>query len=534
MQAVLRIPADKRPRSGRVGDVIAMLCQESRDPVEQILLLHREGGRDLPLGVLHVRVEAGENPPASLRHRLPGTGQTARGDVRVGQVPQPLGAGRLSQVQRTGDPVGAQPAGHLDLRGQPFRQHLAVASDALGEKRRRLENSLVQYARQHLNETDNPSVRIALERALTLDQANWLAHAWLGDILRRNGEFTQARVHLDLAADAMPNSAWVAGTRGQVLYALDQPEALDELRRAADLDVNGSLPWLHAQLGDAYRLARRYHEALAELDRATKLAPGDAWAWALTGATQSLLADWEKARSSLDKAIRLDPGCAWALAVKASLLAKIDEADDALHTICAALDADPKIYWAWGLKSSLLDRLDADAAEQEQAARNGLQLQPDDIFLLISLAEALLRKRRGDAAESCFRAVVDSVAASSELRVDDLQHIAWCHLRLHHYDQAVDCLSELLAKNYKISAGYDLGLVLLCAGRQGVALDEYEEGAARTRSEPHAGRRRNLARVARHDLERMLEDGQIEPGLDVEKVKQVLDQMLLADAATDA
>ena len=427
----------------------------------------------------------------------------------------------------TGDELGASDELAAGLSMRPDDASLLSERAAVAA-------SLVWYARRHLEETENPSVRLALERVLALNPEYWLAHAWLGEILLREGEFTEARVHLDLAAGGMPDSAWVAGTRGQVLYALGQPEALDELRRGADLDVGGRLPWLHTQLGDAYRLAHRYQEALAELNRATKLAPDDAWAWAVMGATQSLLGDWEKARSSLDKAIRLDPGYAWALAVKANLLAKIDELDDALRTIRASLDADPKLDWAWGLKSSLLDRLDLDPAEQEQAACNALELQPGDIFLLIRLAEALLRQQRDDEAKSHFLAGVDSAAAHSELRADNLQYLAWCHLRLRNYDQALDCLSALLAKNYEqISAGYDLGLVLLCAGRHDVALDEYEEVAAHTRSEPHAGRRRNLVGVARHDLQRILERGQIKRRPEVERVQQILDQALVTDWAAD-
>jgi len=417
-----------------------------------------------------------------------------------------------------------------------LRAGLSLRPDdpALLSERGGVAASLVRYALRHFK-TENPSVRIALERALALDQANWLAHALLGEFFRRDGEFTEARVHLDLAAEAKPDSAWVAGTRGEVLYALGLPEALDELRRGADLDVHGTLPWLHALLGDAYRIVRRYHEALTELDRATMLAPDDAWPWALTGATQSLLDDWEKARSSLDTAIRLDPDYAWALAVKANLLAKIDELDDALRTISASLKADPKDFWAWGLKSSLLDRLDQDPAEQEQAALNGLQLQPGDVFLLLHLAEALIRQRRDDEAESHLRAAVDSAAASPELRADTLQYLAWCHLHLRHYDQALDCLSAVLANNYKLlSAGYDLGLALLCAGRHDVALEEYEELVARTRSQPHAGRRRNLVRVALHDLQRMLQYGQIEPGPEVERVQQILKHALIADSAAEA
>jgi tetratricopeptide (TPR) repeat protein len=104
---------------------------------------------------------------------------------------------------------------------------------ALLSERDAVEGSLVRYVEQHFNETENPSVRMALERALTLNPENWLAHAWLGEILRRKGEFLEALAHLDPAVGGMPKSAWVVGTRGLVLYALGRPEALEELRPAA-------------------------------------------------------------------------------------------------------------------------------------------------------------------------------------------------------------------------------------------------------------------------------------------------------------
>jgi tetratricopeptide (TPR) repeat protein len=446
---------------------------------------------------------------------------------RVEEFPESAGH-RVTLVRAlitVGDELGAFDVLQAGLSMRPDDASLL-------SERAAVEESLVRYAQRHFDELTNPSVRTALESALALNNANWLAHAWLGEVLRREGEFPEALAHLDLAVGGMPDSGWVVGTRGQVLYTLGRPEGLDELRRAAELD--DSLAWVHAELGDAYRLAHRYREALAELARATELAPDDGWSWALTGATQFLLGDWEKARSSLDEATRLVPHYAWALAVKANLLTSIDELDDALRTISASLDTDPQIGWGWGLKSSLLDLLDGDPAEQEQAARTALQLEPGDIFLLICLGEALLRQRKDDEAESHFRAGVDSGAASSELGVDSLQHLAWCYLRLRQYDQALDCLSAVLAKNFMPSAGYDLGLTLLCAGRYDVALEEYQDVTARTMAEPHVGRRRHLVKVARHDLQGMLDGGQIKPGPEVENVQQVLDQVPVTDSAASA
>ena len=424
-----------------------------------------------------------------------------------------------------GDEPGAFQVLQAGLSLQPDEPAL------LGE-RVTLEQSLVGYAERHFIELDNPSVRAALEGAVALNPENWQAHAELGEVLRREGELEKALEHLDLAVRGKPDDGWAVGTRGQVLYALGRPEALDELRHGVELD--DSLSWLHAQLGDAYRMARRYREALGELARATELDPDDAWCWALTGATQSLMGDWETARSSLDRAIQLNPGYAWALAVKASLLASIDELDDALATIATAVNADPQIAWAWGLKAQLLDETGADPAEQEQAARTALSVEPGDIFLYICLAEALLRRHQDEESERNFQNGIDAALASPEMDTDTLQNLAWCYLRLGRFDEALDRLSALLAQNFAISAGYDLGLVLLCAGRTDVAIDEYEDVAARNRSEPHAGRRRSLVRVARGDLKRLIESEQIKPGPEVQRVQQILAQVLAVDPAPEA
>ena len=102
-------------------------------------------------------------------------------------------------------------------------------------------------------------------------------------------------------------------------------------------------PGVHAQLGDAYRLAGRYDEALGELGRAAELAADDAWVRALMGPRDASWATGRRRGPPWTRRSASIPGTRGPWRVKANLLDQIDELDDALRTVRAAVDADPQM-----------------------------------------------------------------------------------------------------------------------------------------------------------------------------------------------
>jgi tetratricopeptide (TPR) repeat protein len=402
---------------------------------------------------------------------------------------------------------------------------LATTPDdpALLQERDRLVGRWMDFVNRNSSRLGDMRIRETLEWVLIADPGNAEAHALLGEALRVQGQYADALVHLDRAVEAYPESGWVLGTRGQVLRALGRPEAVETLERAIQLD--GSLSWAHTELADEYRLTGRLREAYAIVKRATALTPDDAWSWAVRGATENLLGDWEAARSSLDQAIKLAPEYSWAFAVKADLLKDIDELSEAYVTVERALKANPGIAWAWGLKAWLANALRRDPREEMAAVCEGLKRSPDDSYLHLLKAEALIRNNRSDEAEQQFQRFIDMEAGRRGLDVGTLQDLAWCHLRLRNYDEALTYLAKLLAQDYKrISASFDLGLTLLCAGRETIAMQEYEGATVRTQAERHLGHRRYLIRMARMDLDRVLQRGQVTPGRAVDRIRQILEE----------
>ena len=394
---------------------------------------------------------------------------------------------------------------------------------ALLTERDRLIGRWMNFVEAHVQKLNDPKVFSTLERVLTVDPDNATAHSRMGDALRLRGRYEEARMHLAYAAERLPDSAWVLGRYGQVLRALDEPEALDILRRAVHLD--DTLWWVHTELGDAYRAGGRLRESLTELNRAISLAPDNAWTWAIKGATESLQGDWEASRSSLDRAIAMAPQYGWALAVKADLLDAIDELDEARTAVDAALAIDPGIVWAWGLKAWLVQKMEGALSEELDAVNEGLARSPKDYYLHILLAEALIRDDRSKDAESEFRRVINSFGRNKALGLDELQHLGWCHIRLGEYELALTCLGETLSKDYtRISASFDLALALLCTGRRELALDEYETAAMRTQVLGHPGRRRSLLRVARLDLDRVFRRQRASSKAEAEQVHEILDR----------
>lgn len=418
--------------------------------------------------------------------------------------------------------------GRDDEAAAAMREAIRTAPDAdeIAQEREWLVEKWTSFASERLSRLDDPEVRPALERALSVDQESSTAHAMLGEILRQEGRYDEALEHLERARRKGPDSGWVVGTIGQVLSALGRPEAIENLQRAASLD--DSLPWVHTELADAYRVAGRPHNALRAVDRALELDPKDPWPWAIKGATQSLLGDWEDALTCLDRALALKPDYGWALAVKASLLTDIAETGDALRAVQAAIDADPTMSWAWGLKARLLNWLEGDATEEEAAARRALAIAPDDLYLHIVLGESLLRRGRDQEAEESFRQAVALFGGSPVTGADPdpLYNVAWAQLRLGDFEAALSFLGAAAAQDSgRIGGVFTLALALLCAGRTAIALGEYDRAIRRAVAEPHAGRRRAVLWEARHDVQQLLRQERLK---DEPQVRQVLDRLAKA------
>ena len=113
--------------------------------------------------------------------------------------------------------------------------------------------------------------RHAAERAASLDDRDWLAHAVLGIALMwTEGAFEQALEHEERATSLNPSSTWARAFLSCVLEFGGSPErALPELQVALRLDPHSPFAtFINADLAISYFLLRQFEEAINYARRA--------------------------------------------------------------------------------------------------------------------------------------------------------------------------------------------------------------------------------------------------------------------------
>ena len=323
-------------------------------------------------------------------------------------------------------------------------------------------------------------------------------------------DFVKALEHADLGLDLDPDHGWLLGTRGQILESITGKEAQAEsdLRRA--LELNPDLNWARVELGDLLRVRKRHQDALVVLGEAVERAPDDPWPLASLGAAQYAVDDYDAALSSLTRALDVTDDYAWAHAALSTVYTDIDRLEDAKSHIVRALEIDPGMGWAWNQLGwvELLGAFADDGTVQDPAAgQRALEayesaLDPGGDDLVDPLyGEACMLLGRDDEAMATFDEVAKRIKGDRHADAAELARLGWCELRLGNHDDAVDALvSAMAVDTTNVSAALDLALALLCAGRRGIALEEYARALGQLRLLPHEGRRRGLLRVARRDL----------------------------------
>lgn len=407
----------------------------------------------------------------------------------------------------------------------------SIDSDAMLEMRNEVIRSCLDYTDRHLYDVDPAQLKELLEGVLGSDPNNGEAHRLLAEILRRLGDYNGAIAHLDKAEELPPDpddeswtSAWLMGTRGQVYVATGRlREAVDLFRRA--IEVDDSQFWCVVELANALRLLGDSEQAREYATRATSLRPDDAWAWAIRGACEMDIGEWASSQRSLDEALKLAPRYGWVLLMKARLLAELDRFEEALETADASIESGYEEADAFSFKAWLLNITDGDVELEMQAGRTAVRLDPENVFAVAVLADALQRRREVSRARELYKQVVERVDEGSERDAGVLAIAGWSHLRLGNFDDALECFAASLALDgADVSTQFDQALGLLCAGRIEVSVGEYEAGIAHLRRKDSVEGQRSHVRVARHDIVSFIHDGTLADDESVRSILRLLDQ----------
>ncbi|WP_369170085.1 tetratricopeptide repeat protein [Streptomyces sp. R28] len=128
--------------------------------------------------------------------------------------------------------------------------------------------------------------------------------------------------------------------------------------------------------GEYRRALEHYDRALDDLDRAIRLNPTDDFAWASRGATRLSRHELDKALTDLDRAVELKPDYPWALVRRARVHRALGDPDRQLADLDRAVAVDPD--WAW-VRCERGDALRATGRDEEALADydHALALEPD-------------------------------------------------------------------------------------------------------------------------------------------------------------
>jgi tetratricopeptide (TPR) repeat protein len=299
-------------------------------------------------------------------------------------------------------------------------------------------------------------------------------------------------------------------------------EAMELFQRAISIDA--SQGWLLVEAADMLRVLGDSRQAVAYASRAIQLDAKDSWAWAVRGSAELELGAYSEALVSLNLALDVIPDYGWALLVKSQVQYKINEFESALDSVETATRSGFDDVDAWTSKAFFINILDGDPLVEADAARAALRVDSGNVNGMVKLGEALLRQGLMDEAVASFEAATRQVTSEETKRdYPDAALLGWSHLRLRHYDEALELLTASLAMDgFDTGDQFDLALALLCSGRDEVAMGEYEAGTVRLRAETHEGRRRSLVRVATHDMDAFIRDGQLTEGETVQAIRHLL------------
>lgn len=148
----------------------------------------------------------------------------------------------------------------------------------------------------------------------------------------------------------------------------------------------------------------QYDDALALLERATRLAPDNFDAWQNLGHVHFMLEQHEAALAASNRALHINPfgGFAWRL--RSIILSLVGQNAESLAAIECAFALDPRIAdldGAWSLRSSLLNRLKR-YDEALSASDIALSLDPFDAFAWDNKGDALRGLKRQEEAVAAY------------------------------------------------------------------------------------------------------------------------------------
>lgn len=287
--------------------------------------------------------------------------------------------------------------------------------------------------------------------------------------LLEQGDWTGAIRELDRALQSNPRQMSLWREKANTLVVLNQrQEALACYERM--LEIDSSVPWIHAEKAEVLETLDRDAEALESYDRALQLAPSEVTFLKAKAQLLIRLARIPEAIALYDRILELRPQDPEFLIAKGDALisaGQIDQAvvayfeqaarispesfgaeewtnrggtlfdagkaDKALQFYDMAIQADPKYAWAYRGKALVLRGRPEKVGEALECLDSAIALDPKNAWFQLEKGNIHYDRSEYEAAAGCY---------ATALEIDPKYQVAWRNLglaqeSLSRYDQAV-------------------------------------------------------------------------------------------------
>ena len=255
----------------------------------------------------------------------------------------------------------------------------------------------------------------------------------------RAGRLSEAQTELEDIRRRYPNNAAITHFLGLVAHHQgDNARAFQLLEEA--VESNRIVPYFHANLGEVYRTAGRYDDAVASCRKAIELYPVYPEALNTLGAALNELGELEEAEEVLRRAIEFKPDLAVAHANFGNVLRATGRLERAVKSYELAVRRDPKLsgaYLALGGALRALGRLKDSAITY----RKGLEIDPRDARAWSSLGMTLRHQGKIEDAFDCLQKAVELQPGVPDLHTN----LGTAFVVLDRMEEAVKCYATALS-----------------------------------------------------------------------------------------
>ncbi|MGW3352616.1 tetratricopeptide repeat protein [Nonomuraea rubra] len=312
-----------------------------------------------------------------------------------------------------------------------------------------------------------------VDRALAIDPRNSWALRSRIDFLRYSRRYEEAEQAAAEAVRLHPDDCYVHVTAAWVSSARTrEDEALAHVDRALAIDSRDS--WALRSRIDFLRFARRYKEAEQAAAEAAHHHPDDPYVHTATAWVLSAQDRDDEALAQVDRALAIDPGDSWALRCRMDFLRycwRYDEAERAAAEAVRLHPADPDVYVTAAWVSSARDRDDEALARVDRA----LAIDPRNSWALRCRIDFLRYSRRYEEAEQAVAEAVRLQPRDPDLHVT----AARVFEDQDRYDDALAHVERALAIDPRDSSAHRRGILVRCHARRFSEAEQAATEAAR-------------------------------------------------------